>query len=136
MGTEEEIEESKRYSMNQNNIKNDDTIYQLESQGRKHLPLKRNYYIELYNVIDDVIKSVANIGACRNEVIRSVANIARCRTLEISMKKNVSIVPNCTTTRILPRRKNIVSNLKKIDKLDKSEIITPGWRIIKEYEDF
>jgi len=132
----DDILESKCFSMNQNEIENDNIIYQQESQGRNHLSLKKDYYMELYNVIDDVIKSVANIGACRNEVIRSVSNIARCRTLEISLKKNVSIVSNSTTTRILPRRNNIVSNLKKIDKLDKSEIITPGWRIIKEYEDF
>jgi len=98
----DDIIESKSYSMNQNEIANDNIIYQHQSQGRNHLSLKKDYYMDLYNVIDDVIKSVASIGACRNEVIRN----------------------------------NIVSNLKKIDKLDKSEIITPGWRIIKEYEDF
>jgi len=81
--------------------------------------MKTKFYLELSYVIDDVIKSVTMNSACH--------------TIDSSLKKNVSIV-STISTRILPRRNNIVSNLKKIDKLDKSEILTPGWRIIKKYE--
>jgi len=93
--------------------------YNFEDLIQPQVPMKKNYEMILRCVMEDVIKS---------------ATIATCCTIETPFKKSPLILSPNSTTRILPRR-NIVSNLKKIDKLDKSEILTPGWRILPEYED-